>query len=388
MPAPIEIVDPLKLNFTSAPKYFNAWLMTQGYGGGDFVDINTIHATTGLMLGAGIQVDINGNPLQSQGEVPSLAPLTHWTQPLFSCASAVKASIKTVSFRLEGDALVSNLEVEKVVPREYAAGKSLPTWAVEKTGMMISDIAPYWGLVSSEYASSPHLQTTKSDRFYLPANSESVSIVGWGYPSEDSNAGGRLPNQAMVVLWTGSNDGGDSTSGLPDYSGKSSFTMFQSWSSLSQDASSVGKIIGLMWTDIMANGAVGAKGLLSNGGSLSSTSADHTAVVYDQGVQYNWLYAIPGFFLLLLYLLLLFVAAMLLCTRRISIDLLRYMLNQTSAGRAITAERYGHRDENAAPTRYWADTVGSEQVRVIKQVPQSTLGYEGIEMVTAVPKTY
>jgi hypothetical protein len=192
----------------------------------------------------------------------------------------------------------------------------------------------------------------------------------------------------MVVLWTGSNDGGDSTSGLPDYSGKSSFTMFQSWSSLSQDASSVGKIIGLMWTDIMANGAVGAKGLLSNGGSLSSTSADHTAVVYDQGVQYNWLYAIPGFFLLLLYLLLLFVAAMLLCTRRISIDLLRYMLNQTSAGRAITAERYGHRDENAAPTRYWADTVGSEQVRVIKQVPQSTLGYEGIEMVTAVPKTY
>jgi hypothetical protein len=65
------------------------------------------------------------------------------------------------------------------------------------------------------------------------------------------------------------------------------------------------------------------------------------------------------------------------------------MLNQTSAGRAITAERYGHRDENAAPTRYWADTIGSEQVRVTKQVPQSSLGYEGvenIEMIRHVPK--
>jgi hypothetical protein len=388
MPSPIEIVDPLA-SFNSTKKYLNAWLFTQAYGGGDFVDINTISVTTGLMLGAGTQVDATGNPLHSTGNVPNLAPLTHWTQPLFSCASAIKASVKTVSFRMEGDALVSNLEVEKAVPRAYG-GTDLPIWAIEKSGLMISDFNPYWGLVSSQYADSPSLQTFRSDRFYLPAGEESVNSLGsgWGGTAEDSNAGGRLPNQAMVSLWTSASDG-TSTGGIPDYSGKSSFSMFQKWESLCGDQSTVGNIISLMWTDLMANGAVGAKSVLSNGANPSATSADESAVIYDQGVRYNWLYAIPGFFLLLLYFLLLFIAVLLLCTRRISIGLLRYMLNQTSAGRAITAERYGHRDENAAPTRYWADTIGSEQVRVTKQVPQSSLGYEGvenIEMIRHVPK--
>ena len=142
MPPPIYILDPLA-SLNSSKKYFNAWLFTQAYGGGDYVDINTISTTTGLMLGAGTEVDGSGNPLHGTGNVPNLAPLTHWTQPIFSCASAIKASVKTVSFRMEGDALVSNLQVQKVVPREYATDESLPIWAVENTGLIISDLNPY-----------------------------------------------------------------------------------------------------------------------------------------------------------------------------------------------------------------------------------------------------
>ena len=390
MPDPIEVTDPFKYNFTAKPQYFNVWLNTQAYGSGDFVDINTIHITTGLVLGAGAEVDANGEPITPAPKVQNIAPMTHWSQPLFSCASGIKASVKTVDFRMEGDALVSNLKVENVVPRTYTAS-DIPLWGVEKPGFMIQDFDAYWGLVSSRYASVAGLQTFKSERLYLPATSQSVSIIsgGWGLPARDSNAGGNLPTQAMAAVWAGSSDG--IASGVPDYSGQTQFAMFQKWAKLSSDAISAGKILDLMWTDLMANGAVGAKGLLSSSGSSSATSASQDAVVYDQGVQYDWVYAIPGFFLLLLYLILLLVALVLLCTRKISIGLMRYMLNHTSAGRAITAERYGHRDENAAPTRYWADTVGSEQVRVTKRVPQSSLGYEGvvenIEMIRHLPKS-
>ena len=87
-------------------------------------------------------------------------------------------------------------------------------------------------------------------------------------------------------------------------------------------------------------------------GAGDAEPAEQAAAVYKAGVNFNWLYGIPAVLLMALWLLLFAGATDLLFTPHLSIDLLRYMLNQTSAGRAITAERYRHRDENRALTRY------------------------------------
>lgn len=333
------------------------------------------------MLGAGIPIGSDGQPMKSNEFTNRMEPLSSWSQPLFSCASAVKASVKTVNFKMEGDASIDNLRVESVKPKKYGAAQQPPTWAIEKTGIQIRDINPFWGIVDSSYSTSKNLQTVKADHFYIPAGMSAI----WAYLSglsgseEDGYAGGTVPMKALAQIYnTDSTSSG--TTRFPDYSGLSSYAMFLKWQKYSRNASTAGKVIDLIWTDLVANNLVGAKSLLSQNGKADAPVAQQTATVSQKGVQYNWLYAIPAFLLLALYLVLFVAAITFFFTRHVSFAMLRYLLNQTSAGRAVTAERYRYRDENSAPTRYWADTVGSEQISVSKQVPATKPIYETINM--------
>ena len=368
-------------NSTSPPKYLDVGISTQGYGSTDFADINRISVQTGAMLGAGIPIGDDGQPMKSNGFTNRMPPLSSWRQPLYSCASAVKASVKTVNLKLEGDASIRNLRIESLQPKKYGAAQQPPTWAVEKTGLQIRDINTFWGIVDSSYINSENLQTIKSDHFYIPAGMSSI----WAYltgllgSEEDGYAGGTIPMKALAQIYN-SDSTSSSTTRFPDYSGLSSYAMFLKWQNYSRDASTAGKVIDLIWTDLVANNLVGAKSVLSRNGEADAPSAQQTATVSHQGVRYNWLYAIPGFILLALYLVLFVAAIAVFFTRHVSIALLRYMLNQTSAGRAVTAERYRHRDENAAPTRYWADTIGREQISVSKQAPATKPIYETIDL--------
>ena len=89
--------------------------MTQGFGQPDNANITTIMAATGLILGAGSEVDASGNLIVGPTS-NRLDPLTNWSQPLYSCASALKASVKLVSFQINGTASNSNLVVNSIEP--------------------------------------------------------------------------------------------------------------------------------------------------------------------------------------------------------------------------------------------------------------------------------
>lgn len=59
-------------------------------------------------------------------------PGTAWSMPLYSCASAARASIKNVSFKYNGTAGLQSLKVVDIKPKTYAKDDEKPLWAVEK----------------------------------------------------------------------------------------------------------------------------------------------------------------------------------------------------------------------------------------------------------------
>lgn len=379
LPYPLTLQDPLSVNYSSlsnsSSKYLGVGIVTQGYGGLDFIDINTPIVSTGIILGAGLQVDDNDNLLPANDGAPKIAPLTHWRQNLYSCAATLKASVKTVHFRMEGVPSIPHLQILEVKPKAYKSKSAQPIWAIENTKLTINDVDPFWGIISPSYETSPYLQTVRAEHLYLPAGQSAIlGGLSWGYSSVDANAGGNVPASNLDSIF--SSGVGDDTTGIPNYSGANSFPLFQKWQAASRSADTVGSIVDLIWTDLMANTVVGANSLLSQPGgtNTAATTAPYLATVYTNGVQYNWLYGIPALLLLAIYVLLLAICIFLLVSRQFTIGLLRHMLNQTAAGRAVTAERYGHSDENHAPTRYWADTVGSEQIKITKDVPKTGFG--------------
>ena len=61
-----------------------------------------------------------------------------WSAPLYSCASAVKANIKTVSFLMNGTAPgLGSIVVTDVHDKEYPDNSSMPLWGIEDSGLTL-----------------------------------------------------------------------------------------------------------------------------------------------------------------------------------------------------------------------------------------------------------
>ena len=116
-----------------------------------------------------VPVPLNEEAAYSQSRRYDLG--SHWTQQLYTCASSVKASIKTVTFRFNGTQALEGLKVLNLTSKKLDHG-SLPRWAVENAwGYMINDINPFWGLTSNRTVNSSTLQIFEASEIYLPATS-------------------------------------------------------------------------------------------------------------------------------------------------------------------------------------------------------------------------
>jgi len=72
---------------------------------------------------------------------------SQWSQPLYTCASALKATIKTVSLSYNGtDSSLENLAIANIKDKVYADGQELPLWGVENTESLTIDLNVIWGL--------------------------------------------------------------------------------------------------------------------------------------------------------------------------------------------------------------------------------------------------
>ncbi|PGH00009.1 hypothetical protein AJ80_09246 [Polytolypa hystricis UAMH7299] len=55
-----------------------------------------------------------------------------WSVPMYSCATATKASIKAVSFKYNGTDGLNSLQVDSIKEKVYASNDELPVWGVER----------------------------------------------------------------------------------------------------------------------------------------------------------------------------------------------------------------------------------------------------------------
>lgn len=128
----------------------------------DDANITNFATQCGLLYGAPQRQD------GTQSLVSEPEPDSSWTIPMYSCVSAAKASIKTVSFRFNGSDDLSSLIVTNLVEKNYPKEDSKPLWAVENTGMYLRDVNPLWGLVKPEGQAGFNLSTIQKESLMLP----------------------------------------------------------------------------------------------------------------------------------------------------------------------------------------------------------------------------
>lgn len=274
--------------------------------------------------------------------------------------------MKKVDFSFNGTATLENLQIVSVQDKTYTDETAKPLWAVERTGLKLSNAYPFWGVVSDEYEHAEGLWTYRAEKLWLPA------VDSWKYGEEslDSCAGANAPGEALAsILRYGT---GWSEFLLPVYSGLGAFQMFRVWQKLSQESSTASHIINLIFTDILASATVGTKSLSSDSSAQASAeSALYPVIRYSKTVQLNYLYAIPAFMFLACWLLAIIIALFNWIRLGFSIARMRQLLNQTSMGRVATTILHPTLCEPVAPTSEWVKKAGRTELDI------SDLGNQG-----------
>ncbi|CAZ80243.1 unnamed protein product [Tuber melanosporum] len=316
-----------------------------GSAGVDMSNITNVAVKCSTLLGAAKRAD-GGDP----GKIYDVG--SRWSIPIYTCATVVKASVKVVTLTMNGTHTLENLRVDKVVPKNYSSTSAMPVWAVEDTGMKINDVDPFWGIVDPKYKDAPHLWTIQREHLWLPSVGDGVSA-----PLDSSSSFGLLsvPGAALAEIST-----------EDDYSGERNFALLTKWRKLSATQNSTGSILNLIWTDIVANNLVGTKSVPSAYGVADaggSSSAGMLVVeTYSKKITYDLLFAIPAFMILAMWVASLFIALLMWIASRVSLAVVRELINQTSTGRSITNLLYPEACAHSAPTRVWVKNAGRKKM--------------------------
>lgn len=292
-------------------------------------------------------------------------PGSTWSIPLFSCATGVKSTIKTVSFRFNGSDDLSGLKVQQIRPKVYANQSSKPLWGVENTSLMLRDVRPLWGLISPESASQMELSTLRKESLWLPGTANDILST---MPSFQNLPGVNFYTTALA----GTYDirGGAGGSGFIDYSGASSFSLLRRWQRLSSTVEGTSQILNLIWTDIAANYVLGTRSATTS--AAGETRAPGFPVVFYQAqVAFHLVYGIPAFIVLLMTALVCVFAAGSMLLRGSGPRRMTTFLNSTSTGRIFTS----HLQDDDTNTIYvpltrsgkWVEEEGRQEITVTDQ---------------------
>ena len=270
-----------------------------------------------------------------------------WASSLYSCASAVKATIKTVTFTLDGNSNgdgngnggssnspgVNRLAVTSITPKTYSSPSSAPLWGIEDSGMKLFQIKPLWGLLSSGYAHAPNVSAVQKPELYLVANADTSDSFAPYFGAQGMSTPDNLP--AATFPFIGLNTvyrhlNSLASSGLPDYLGRSSLGSMAKWQSRMTDAASAAGMLNSIWADITAAAVVGTKGAHD----VSGLRIAVRPVV--RRVKYHMEFAVPAVVALAASLAVLAAAAIMAALPgRSSLHALRVNLKRTAVGRAL-----------------------------------------------------
>merc|ERR1711939_919418 len=358
-------------NITSS-NYSDISLLCHGAGGRDNANASNIFVQCGLVYGAARRTDGVETLIFEPGDV--------YQQSVYSCASATRASIKSVTMKYNataGDSLKA-LTISNISEKAYSANDGPnppPLWGIETVDIALSDIQQLWGLIDESYKDDPNVTAIRAPHLHLPGYSLS-SGPPVGLPGVEFIPGATAVSRTLAGMYGGMSSSG---SGAYDYTGQSNLALFQKWQGLSTSIDGVAKMLNLVWADTAANYLQGTRGWGSgkvtdaSGGNPSasrlkkrqSDNGNQSVMVpvqlYEKKIQYHWVYAIPAFIVLATFLCVM--AASCCCMLlRSGPKRTRYYLNHLSAGRLLAEQRYPGAVDKQVSTATWIKMAGKYPV--------------------------
>jgi len=284
---------------------------------------------------------------------------SEWSVPLYTCATAIKATIKTTSFLLNGTDGLASLSVTEVRPKVYPNNESLPAWGVEEAGLTNANFNPVWGLVSPAYESYPNISVIRQELLYLPGYAdEFIKIPGIKSQNLPANDFARMALSSTYDI----EDDSSASGPMVDYTGYSNMAMYAKWQQLSRTPEDAAKIINLIWTDYAASAVVGTKSVLGARNDSNAQPAIIAVRPLINRIHYHWLFGIPAFIVLLLCLVIGTFAFLTFLFRRHGISKMRKHLHQTAVGRILTSFLYPEYTNLETPSREWSQSVGKNVI--------------------------
>ena len=359
-------------------------MVCSGAGGADYANISNIYVACGLMKGAPQRV--------GDGPKAIFEHASQWSQSLYSCATAIRATIKTVHFSVNGTKNIDldSLRVDSIVDKEYPDPSHYPVWGFEDTGKQLHEIEPLWGLVLPDYEGFPNVSTVRQPSFYLPGwtgdglytlePGKSATVLDQNLPGSD------FPRVVANTVYAIGGDGISEADWPLDLVGRASMAIFTRWQNLSSSAATVGTIVDLLWTDLAASAVVGAKGVLGPGNagspgtdSAASASPAITHVIPSvRRIKYRVAFGIPAFVLLLVIIVASCLAALTWATERSSIAVLKLRMQQLSVGRVFTTVLYPDESNFTMSPGEWSTLSGAKAVSLIA-APEPGRGQARVE---------
>ncbi|KUL84806.1 hypothetical protein ZTR_07305 [Talaromyces verruculosus] len=357
-----------------------------GQGTADLANITNVGIMCGLVYGAARRADGSTSLI--------FEPNTNWTIPLYSCASASRAIIKTVQFLYNGTDGLRNLQVVSVENKQYARDEDMPLWAVENTQMKLPNGLPIWGLVSAANRDLPGISVVQQEALWLPGYTQ---VLIAGATSGTIDTFDNLPAaefSSAILSYIYSLDGATQSSFAVayDYSGKTNLGMFAQWQKDSLYANTTSRILNLIWTDMVANGIMGTRGWLSNpatGGSSSNSNVkrgmasifkrqasgvDASTFVgvtaYNRVIHYHWLFAIPAA-IVVAFVVMIMCATLIFCIiGHARPSYIHRHLYHTSPGRLMTMFLYPNEFNAQSSMKDWSKDVGGKRVDMSEHIPR------------------
>ncbi|KAF9891491.1 hypothetical protein FE257_003958 [Aspergillus nanangensis] len=345
------------------------------------VNINSVALSCGVMYGAATPSD-GSNAF-------TWDPLTTWSIPLYTCASATKAMLKTVSFRYNGTTGtgLKGLTVSSIHDKHYPSKESTPYWAVERRDdLVVSDVTPLWGMVSASYKDTPHpdLDVIQSDHLWLPSGGSMLTID----LSSDNAPAAQFPYKALKAIYQigeSSDFSSVATDALADYSGRTNAGMFTKWQRLTQSPADVAKVFNVIWTDIAANAVVGTRAwnwsarpdsLALPEDQAPGSTLGVKVLPFERHLGYQLPYAIPAIFVAVVVGVILLATVAVVVMGRVGVGKMRRFLNNTSVGRSFTTFLYPENSHRQAKTGSW---IGNAGVNVVDLSGHTPVGEGGMD---------
>lgn len=346
--------------------------MCSGVGGRDTANISNFGVGCGLLLPPPRPSKGNIDPFQigTTGDM--------YSQPIYSCVTAAKASLKTVSFRYNGTGGLSGLNITALKQKAYSRPEDVPLWGVEDTGLDYVDILPLWGLVDREFEGNPNVSTLRKESLWLPGYT-SYSFAP--YDAIQNLPGVSFHMDAIASAYSIA----VTDAHVMDYTGLTNFALYRKWVDLSGNARDVARIINLIWTDMVSNAVVGTRGWasLSESSRLRKRDTDSPVdtnlvpiTLYARRVQYALAYAIPAIILLALTLGLCLLTIALLVLKRTGPSKMRTFLNRTSLGRNLTSLLYPEECTQDTPRGLWMKRDARKLVTLHPERPRLPVAVE------------